>query len=69
MKRKVLSTLLAVTMVAGMVTGCGNKEAAGTTTATEAGTTTEKEADNTTAADNTVTEAAEEGKVLNVYFI
>ncbi len=67
MKRKVLSTLLAVTMVAGMVTGCGNKEAAGTTTATEAGTTTEKEADNTTAADNTVTEAAEEGKVLNVY--
>ena len=67
MKKKVLSTLLAVTMVAGMVTGCGNKEAAGTTTATEAGTTTEKEADNTTAADNTVTEAAEEGKVLNVY--
>lgn len=66
MKRKVLSTLLAVTMVAGMVTGCGNKEAEGSTTTTEANTA-EKEADNTTTADNAVTEATDEGKVLNVY--
>ena len=69
MKKKALSTLLAVSMVAGMVTGCGNSadqtaastDTATTTSATEAAATTE-----TTAA--TVAETpTDEGKVLNVY--
>ena len=69
MKKKALSTLLAVSMVAGMVTGCGSSadqtaastDTATTTSATEAAATTE-----TTAA--TVDETpTDEGKVLNVY--
>lgn len=69
MKKKALSTLLAVSMVAGMVTGCGSSadqtaastDTATTTSATEAAATTE-----TTAA--TVAETpTDEGKVLNVY--
>ena len=69
MKKKALSTLLAVSMVAGMVTGCGSSadqtaastDTATTTSATEAAATTE-----TTAA--TVAETpTDEGKALNVY--
>ena len=58
MKKKVLSTLLAITMVAGMMTGCG-KEEAPAATADTASTT----ADTASAtADNTVAETGEEGK-------
>ena len=69
MKKKTLSTLLAVSMVAGMVTGCGSsadQTAASTDTAT---TTTEAAATTETAAtEATVAETpADEGKVLNVY--
>ena len=69
MKKKALSTLLAVSMVAGMVTGCGSsadQTAASTDTAT---TTTEAAATTETAAtEATVAETpADEGKVLNVY--
>ena len=69
MKKKALSTLLAVSMIAGMVTGCGSsadQTAASTDTAT---TTTEAAATTETAAtEATVAETpADEGKVLNVY--
>ena len=69
MKKKTLSTLLAVSMIAGMVTGCGSsadQTAASTDTAT---TTTEAAATTETAAtEATVAETpADEGKVLNVY--
>ena len=69
MKKKTLSTLLAVSMIAGMVTGCGSsadQTAASTdtaTTTTEAATTTETEATEATVAET----PADEGKVLNVY--
>ena len=72
MKKKTLSTLLAVSMIAGMVTGCGSsadQTAASTdtaTTTTEAAATTETAA--TEATEATVAETpADEGKVLNVY--
>ena len=69
MKKKTLSTLLAVSMIAGMITGCGSsadQTAASTDTAT---TTTEAAATTETAAtEATVAETpADEGKVLNVY--
>ena len=41
MKKKVLSTLLAITMVAGMMTGCGKEESPAATADTAS--TTEKE--------------------------
>ena len=63
MKKKVLSTLLAITMVAGMMTGCGKEESPAATADTAS--TTEKETG--AAAGSTVAEAGEEGKVLNVY--
>ena len=69
MKKKTLSTLLAVSMIAGMVTGCGSsadQTAASTdtaTTTTEAAATTETAATAATVAET----PADEGKVLNVY--
>ena len=58
MKKKIVSTLLCATMLAGMLAGCGGKTADSTT------------GDTTSSADP-VTEAAEqaadEGKVLNIY--
>lgn len=69
MKKKVLSTLLAVTMVAGLLTGCGGSSEATSdskTTTTESTATTDNTAttDDTAAAD---TATADEGKVLNIY--
>ena len=69
MKKKALSTLLAVSMIAGMVTGCGSS-ADQTAASTDAAATTSTEAAATTEA---ATEAAvaetpaDEGKVLNIY--
>lgn len=76
MKKKVLSMLLASTMTAAMLAGCGssNEEPAAATTAaadaatdavTEAAATTEAAAAETTAAAED-TAAADEGKVLNI---
>lgn len=68
MKKKALSTLLAVSMVAGMVTGCGSQTADTATTDKATATTEAAAATDTTATEATVTEtSAEEGKVLNVY--
>lgn len=70
MKKKALSTLLAVSMVAGMVTGCGSsadQTAASTDTATTTSATA-TEAAATTETTATVAETpTDEGKVLNVY--
>lgn len=76
MKRKVLSTLLAATMLTGLLAGCGssqepaasNNEPAATTPAAD----TQAPAETTPAADNAETQAAvdaaaDEGKVLNIY--
>lgn len=76
MKRKVLSTLLAATMLTGLLAGCGssqepaasNNEPAATTPAAD----TPAPAETTPAADNAETQAAvdtaaDEGKVLNIY--
>ena len=69
MKKKALSTLLAVSMIAGMVIGCGSS-ADQTVASTDAAATTSTEAAATTEA---ATEAAvaetpaDEGKVLNIY--
>ena len=69
MKKKTLSTLLAVSMIVGMVAGCGSQSADSTATSTDTANT-EAAAETTTSA---TTEAAvaetpsDEGKVLNVY--
>ena len=63
MKKKVLSTLLAVTMVAGLLTGCGGSS----TTTSDSGTTAaESTATTDNAAETTAVEATDEGKVLNI---
>ena len=71
MKKKALSTLLAVSMVAGMVTGCGSsadQTAASTDTATTTSATATEAAATTETTAATVAEIpADEGKVLNVY--
>ena len=73
MKRKVLSTLLAVTMVAGLLTGCGGSSTTTSdsgTTAAESTATTDNAAeatDDSAAAETTAVEATDEGKVLNIY--
>ena len=58
MKKKIVSTLLCATMLAGMLAGCGGK-------------TTDSTTGDTTSSADPVTEAAEqaadEGKVLNIY--
>lgn len=69
MKKKTLSTLLAVSMIAGMVAGCGSQSADSTATSTDTANTEDAAETNTSA----TTEAAvaetpsDEGKVLNVY--
>ena len=69
MKKKTLSTLLAVSMIAGMVAGCGSRSADSTATSTDTANTEAAAETNTSA----TTEAAvaetpsDEGKVLNVY--
>ena len=69
MKKKALSTLLAVSMIAGMVAGCGSQSADSTATSTDTANTEAAAETNTSA----TTEAAvaetpsDEGKVLNVY--
>ena len=69
MKKKTLSTLLAVSMIAGMVAGCGSQSADSTATSTDTASTEAAAETNTSA----TTEAAvaetpsDEGKVLNVY--
>ena len=76
MKRKVLSTLLAATMLTGLLAGCGNSQEPAASNNEPAATTpaadTSAPAQTTPAADNTETQAAvdtsaDEGKVLNVY--
>ena len=73
MKRKVLSTLLAVTMVAGLLAGCGGSSTTTSdsgTTAAESTATTDNAAeatDDSAAAETTAVEATDEGKVLNIY--
>ncbi len=74
MKKRLVSVLLASTMVAGMVAGCGSTSSSTDTAATEAAT--EAAAEETTtddaataeteAAAEETTEAADEGKVLNI---
>lgn len=70
MKKKALSTLLAVSMVAGMVTGCGSS-ADQTAASTDTATTTSATATEVAATTETTATVAEtptdEGKVLNVY--
>ena len=71
MKKKTLSTLLAVSMIAGMVTGCGSsadQTAASTDTATTTSATATEAAATTETTAATVAETpTDEGKVLNVY--
>ena len=57
MKKKLVSTLLCATMLAGMLAGCGGKK-------TESNTTDKNAADAVTEA---ASQAADEGKVLNIY--
>ena len=75
MKKRFVSVLLASTMVAGMVAGCGSSssstDTAATEAATEAAAETEAtddvaEAETTDAAEETEEAAADEGKVLNI---
>lgn len=67
MKKKIISALLCVSMVATMAAGCGSTEtetqAVADSTGGDAVTTTES-----ASADNTVDAAAtDEGKILNIY--
>ncbi|MBO5154890.1 MAG: carbohydrate ABC transporter substrate-binding protein [Eubacterium sp.] len=69
MKKKVISALLVTTMVAGMLVGCGSKEAAETPATDDAAT--EQPAAEEPAADDAAEEpaadtAADEGKVFNI---
>ena len=71
MKKKTLSTLLAVSMIVGMVAGCGSQSADSTATSTDTATANTGAAEETTTAAATEADIAEmpadEGKVLNVY--
>lgn len=67
MKKKVLCTLLATTMVAGMFAGCGGGADASDAGASS-GSETNAEAGATDAgADDAGTAASEEGKIFNIY--
>ncbi len=68
MKRKVLSSLLAFTMVAGMLAGCGGSQTSADNAGT-GGTTEQAEAGNDDAAqqEESSGNTAEEGKILNIY--
>ena len=63
MKKKVLSLLLALTMTAGLLAGCGSSGTETKETETE---TTENDAE-TAETETSDAETAEEGKVLNIY--
>ncbi len=67
MKKKLLSAILSVAMIAGLLAGCGGKgeepQAASTETETQTQTQEQAPQEETTAA----VEASEEGKVLNIY--
>ena len=66
MKKKVISALLVTTMVAGMLVGCGSKDAA-ETPATDDAATEEPAAEEPAAEEPAVEEpAADEGKVFNI---
>ena len=65
MKKKFLSVVLSATMVAGMLTACGNTAATAPTSDAPAAEATDATAE-TPAADTTAV-AADEGKVLNIY--
>lgn len=78
MKKKIISQLLAVSMVVTMLAGCGNDsastESTGGTTETEEETETEAEADTDASAEEAEAdgeaepvEMGEEGKVINIY--
>ena len=62
MKKKLLSTVLSITMIAGLFAGCGQKEAE--TTPAADGEAVVQEQEETPAE---AVEASEEGKVLNIY--
>ena len=63
MKKKIISALLCVSMVATMVTGCGSETAADSTGASDAGAVATTES----GAAGTDTASTDEGKVLNIY--
>ncbi len=63
MKKKIISALLCVSMVATMVTGCGSETTADSTGASDAGAVATTES----GAAGTDTAATDEGKVLNIY--
>ena len=66
MKKKVISALLVTTMVAGMLVGCGSKDAA-ETPATDDAATEEPAAEEPAAEEPAAEEpAADEGKVFNI---
>ena len=65
MKKKLISALLATTMVASMLVGCGSKEAAETPAKEDAAATEDTAKDDAAEAPAADT-AAEEGKVLNI---
>ncbi len=70
MKKKVLSTLLAVSMVAGLMTGCGSTDSSSTTTDTKPDSTTTTTTTDTTsdaATTDTAADTVEQGKVVNIY--
>lgn len=63
MKKKIISALLCVSMVATMVTGCGSETTADSTGASDAGAVATTES----GAAGTDTASTDEGKVLNIY--
>ena len=72
MKRKVISTLLAVSMVASLLVGCGSKAAEAPAAEAPAAEATEEAAPaedtaEAPAAEEATEAAADEGKVLNIY--
>ncbi len=67
MKRKVLSTLLAVTMVASVLTGCGSKTESTSGTTTDSATKTEDSVDAADTSDSADAATTEQGKIVNIY--
>lgn len=63
MKKKIISALLCVSMVATMVTGCGSETTTDSTGASDAGAVATTES----GAAGTDTASTDEGKVLNIY--
>ncbi|MBQ6888277.1 MAG: carbohydrate ABC transporter substrate-binding protein [Lachnospiraceae bacterium] len=67
MKRKVLSTLLAATMVASVLTGCGSKTESTSNTTTDSATSKTDTADKAEATDTADASSTEQGKIVNIY--